>query len=192
MTTPMTAPAVRIPAVRSPPNKAPICAPTTHPRIEPAIIEGTQSAGRETRRQRKQDCVKPESVPPVMKTQYGSGIAKRPSACKRPVQIPAVQARHVAAIQAGDNRKLRCRTSHCAVPTMAPQTIQAQRPGSTNTIPMVHASVFATIHQKASLFFIEVETLPEFGNAGRSLTFPHKPSLLWERCECPSQGLTNL
>src|ERR1035438_4267440 len=27
---------------------------------------------------------------------------------------------------------------------------------------------------------------------GRSLTFPHKPSLPWERCECPSQSLTNL
>jgi hypothetical protein len=36
---------------------------------------------------------------------------------------------------------------------------------------MVQASVFAAIHQKASLFFIEVDPRPEYGSAGRRSSF---------------------
>src|ERR1035441_5857926 len=88
-----------------------------------------------------------------------------------PAQIPTVQAAHVTAIHAGDNPKLRCRTSHCAVPTMAPQTIQAHKPGNTNQIPMVHASVFAAIHQKARPLWNEGNPRPEYGSAARRSSF---------------------
>jgi hypothetical protein len=54
-----------------------------------------------------------------------------------------------------------------------PQTIQPHTPlhGSPTPKTIAQASVFAAIHQKASLFFIEVDPRPEPGSAGRRFSF---------------------